>query len=98
MRFPSLLTNREKVQGELQRLTQATGTASSPAVSSDGKRMVYITTRSGTAQVHFKDLRSAKDMAITTAGPDKSAPTISPDGTAVAYVDAVKPNVGGIFA
>ena len=91
-------TKGAKVTGELERLTQDQGFALSPAVSRDGKRLVYISTRSGNADVYLKDFATGKETVIAMGPPDKSVPSISPDGSAVAYVDSVTPKVAGIFS
>jgi eukaryotic-like serine/threonine-protein kinase len=91
-------SNRALVKGELERVTQDPSAAFSPSVSLDGKRLVYISTRSGNANVWLKNLHTGKETAITASAPDKTSPSISQDGSAAAYVDIVNPRVAAIFS
>ena len=82
-------TRRVKITGELERVTQDAGAVLWPSSSRDGKRLVYTSNRTGNVDVYLKDRSTGKETAITATHSDKAAPSISPDGSMVAYVDTV---------
>jgi len=81
-----LQANQGKVVGEPQRLTQDADRDYRPSVSGDGKTMVFISERSGNADIWKKDLESGKETALTATPFTEEHPVITSDGKKVAYV------------
>jgi Tol biopolymer transport system component/tRNA A-37 threonylcarbamoyl transferase component Bud32 len=94
--------NRAKVTGELRRLTEDVGLALSPTISPDGKKVVFVSTRSGKEEIWLKDLTTDKETPMTLtpgdkASPYRSGPSISPDGSEVAYETTIGHKISGVF-
>lgn len=77
--------NRGKVTGDLQRLTQDAAVDSFPSVSADGKRVVFLSRRSGNSDVWLKDNDSGKETALTVTPGNETAPHVNQDGSKVVY-------------
>jgi len=77
--------NQGKLRGEIQRLTQSAAFDTNPSLSADGKRLVFLSSRSGTGNIWTKDLESGKETALGVTSSDRSSPIITPDGSRVAY-------------
>ncbi len=82
-----------RVAGALLNLTPGISYAAAPSISAAGTQLAYIAAQSKVWSVRTRDLAtgqeatlSAKDSA-TTPGARWLRPRISPDGSAVAYVD-----------
>jgi len=96
--------NQGKVVGEIERLTSDAGADFDPALSPDGSKLVWISSRSGSQEVWMKDLRNGEDSALTASRWNKYEPSFSPDGSRVAFGEVTKagawnlylvPSVGG---
>jgi Tol biopolymer transport system component len=55
------------------------------SLSADGRRLAFVSTRSGNADIWLKDLESGKETALTSTSADEFGPEISPDGNTVGY-------------
>jgi len=77
--------NRGKPRGTPQRLTKEAGSDIVRSISADGKRVAFISDRSGVTQVWAKDLVTGQERALTAGGTEKGQPQISPDGQLVAW-------------
>jgi Tol biopolymer transport system component len=78
-------TNRAKVLGEVQRLTQDVASDIRPSITGDGTRMVFNSNRLGNWDVWIKDLRTGKETALAATPADELNPKISLDGSTVVY-------------
>ena len=69
-----------------QRLTHSPGRDDWPSISADGRRVAFLSERSGSPRAWVRDLGSQLDIPVT--GPQTSAryPRISADGSKVAYL------------
>jgi Tol biopolymer transport system component len=76
--------NQGKPRGEPQKLTHASFDAGT-SLSADGRRLVFVSNRSGNRDVWLKDLTTGKETALTATPVDEEAPDITPDGTKVFY-------------
>jgi serine/threonine protein kinase/dipeptidyl aminopeptidase/acylaminoacyl peptidase len=74
-----------RVAGELQQVTSAAFDAHT-SLSADAKKLVFISTRAGNADVWIKDLVSGAEKALTATPAHKEQPEITADGTRVAYL------------
>jgi len=77
--------NQGKVTGEPRRVTQEAATDGRPSVSADGKKLGFLSDRSGNFDVWVKDLENGKETAVTLTPLDEDTPAISRDGSKVAY-------------
>jgi eukaryotic-like serine/threonine-protein kinase len=66
-----------------------------PAISSDGKRLVFVSNKSGNRDVWLKDLVKNQEVALSVAPVEESFPQITTDGSMVAYtaLENQKPNI-----
>lgn len=78
-------SNRGKALGEPQRLTQDAAVDFWPSVSTDGKRIAFLSNRSGNYDVWLKDIESGKETALTSTPENENSPHFSPDGAKVVY-------------
>ena len=70
----------------MQDLTHDAADDVSPSVSTDGKRMVFESNRTGKRVVWTKDLETGQEKALTNTPSGENLPLISADGSLVAYV------------
>ncbi len=89
-----LLTRTGKI---IKRLTKSWGIDLSPSFSPDGKKMAFVSKRSGTPQVHIMDLETAQVRRLTFEGRYNQSPTWSPEGDRIAFV-GMRKNAIDIFA
>jgi serine/threonine protein kinase/Tol biopolymer transport system component len=82
------IDHREGVAtGELARLTENPSVDVQPAISADGRRLVFASNRAGNSDVWAKNLRTGEETAITLSPVFESRPAITADGSKVAYND-----------
>jgi Tol biopolymer transport system component len=77
------------VGGEARRLTESTSLDIQPAISADGRQLVFASNRAGNFDVWSKDLKTGEERALTLSPAFESKPAISADGSKVAYNDWV---------
>ena len=70
-------------------LTQGNYRDTSPRLSPDGKRLAYLSNRSGKTQIYVRWLDSSQEAMITHAEQSPSNITWSPDGKSIAYTARV---------
>jgi Tol biopolymer transport system component len=75
--------NSGRVQGTMQPLTQAGGSQTMPASSSDGSRLVYQQRGPNLQEIRLREMSSGTERVLSVGS---ARPKISPDGTKVAYV------------
>jgi eukaryotic-like serine/threonine-protein kinase len=75
--------NKGKVRAELQRLTEDASTQDYPSLSANGKKLAFISFRSGNRDVWIKDLVAGKETPL--ANNPTHRPVLSADGSKVAY-------------
>jgi eukaryotic-like serine/threonine-protein kinase len=85
--------NQGKVTGEPKRLTQEAADDFDPSLSSDGNKMLWISSRSGNQEVWVRDLRTGEESPLTATRPVKYSPTFSPDGSRVSFSESPSWNV-----
>jgi Tol biopolymer transport system component len=85
--------NEGKVVGEPQQLTHGAAGDVMPALSPDGKKIVFVSLRPGSQEVWVKDLQTGQESALTATGVEKFQPIFSPDGSAVAFAEAPSQNI-----
>jgi Tol biopolymer transport system component len=85
--------NRGRVTGELKRLTQEAADDFFPALSRDGSKMVWVSSRSGSQEIWIRDLRSGEESALTASRLVKYLPAFSPDGSKVSFSESPSWNV-----
>ena len=69
----------------LRQLTEGTFRDSAPAFSPDGKKIAFLSNRSGTTQIHVMWLDTRETAQITRHDTEPSAPGWSPDGTRILF-------------
>ena len=77
--------NQGKVTGELKRLTQDNAADLHPALSPNGDKLVFVSSRSGSQEIWIRDLRSGELSALTASRSIKWRPRFSPDGSKVSF-------------
>ncbi|HTA71467.1 MAG TPA: protein kinase [Bryobacteraceae bacterium] len=77
--------NRGRVTGNLQRLTQNAAVDFWPSVSADGKKVVFLSGRSGNLHPWLLDIESGKETALSATSVNEFAPHLNPDGSKVVY-------------
>ncbi len=80
-------TDRGLVKGEMTQVTTGTAVNERPGISVDGKRLVFVSNRTGNGEIWFRDLESGKERALTSTPQSEYWPSISSDGTRVYYSD-----------
>jgi eukaryotic-like serine/threonine-protein kinase len=78
-------TNRGLARGNMQRLTEDSGTNFYPSATLDGSRMVFVSDRRGPSEVWFKDFAHGTEKAIFGSAGSAHQPSISADGSTVIY-------------
>ncbi len=78
-------TNRGLARGNMQRLTEDSGSNFYPSASRDGSRMVFVSDRRGPSEVWFKDSAHGTEKAIFGSAGSAHQPSISADGSTVIY-------------
>jgi serine/threonine protein kinase/Tol biopolymer transport system component len=84
-----VVANEGKITGELQQLTRGEVSDIWPYASSSGKRIVFVSNRTGSNQVWQKDLDSGKEVALTATRNALDEAIITRDGTRVAYAESI---------
>ncbi len=69
----------------LRQLTEGTFRDSSPAFSPDGKKIAFLSNRSGSSQIHVMWVDTREMAQLTRLDTDPSAPLWSPDGSRIAF-------------
>jgi serine/threonine protein kinase len=77
--------DQAKVTGEMRPLAETGSFDISPALSGDGKKLVFISNRSGHGDVWMKDLTAGSEVAVTATSSDKDLPKANRDGSEIAY-------------
>jgi len=91
-----------KVGTELKRLTDDVAADSMATVSNDGRRITFLSNRTGSYQVWVRELETGKEQMLTRGQSGKAFPLISGDGSKIAYADEnqrdiyVVPTKGGV--
>jgi TolB protein len=62
------------------------GGGSSPAWSSDGRRLAFVASHSGAAQIYVQDSAGGKAVRVTPLGLTSVSPVWSPDGRQIAFL------------
>jgi Tol biopolymer transport system component len=74
------------VLGDLQQITRNAATYDAqPSISSSGKKLVFVSNRSGNRDVWIKDLESGGEVALTNTTVLEGYPRISGEGSKVVY-------------
>ena len=74
-----------KASGPPQRLTQDAAPNYQPDISWDGKILVFLSSRSGHAEVYLRNLETGRESRLTTTRSGAGRPALRHDGSAVIY-------------
>lgn len=75
----------QRPAGQPQQLTDSAAADYWPSSSADGRRIAFISTRGGAADVWVKDLVTGEERGLTATPNGERTAEISPDGSRVAY-------------
>ena len=78
-------TGRVPRGAELTRLTSHAGEDSHPSLSNDGKKVAFVSTRSGNQDIWLMDLEAQNEINLTATPGDERWPKTSLTGSRVAY-------------
>jgi serine/threonine protein kinase len=74
-----------RAKGPPAQLTRDLAADHMPSMSADGKELVFVSWRSGNADIWIKNLESGKEKPLTESPAQEISPKISPDGSLVSY-------------
>ena len=74
-----------RVKGPPEQLTHDLAADYLPSMSADGKKLAFVSLRSGNPDIWMKDLESGKEKPLTESPAEEISPRISPDGSLVSY-------------
>ena len=77
--------------GEARQLTTSAAADFSPRWSPDGRKLAFVSTRSGAAQIWLLPLSGGEARQLTTTSTGASGPVWSPDGQWIAFASEVYP-------
>jgi Tol biopolymer transport system component len=80
-----IAADEAKALGVPQRLTENAASDYNADLSASGKRLAFISTRTGVAQVWLKNLETGEETALTSSATEKYGPKFSPDGSELTY-------------
>jgi eukaryotic-like serine/threonine-protein kinase len=78
-------TSLGRVKGPLEQLTHNLAADYSHSMSADGKKLAFVSWRSGNPDIWIKDLESGKEKPLTESPAEEYLPMISPDGSLVSF-------------
>lgn len=68
------------------RLTNSSAGNTEPAVSPDGTKVVFTSTRDGNAEIYVMNIDGSNQTRLTNNGASDSMPSWSPDGTKIVFI------------
>jgi eukaryotic-like serine/threonine-protein kinase len=74
-----------RITGPLRQLTWSAGADEDADLSPDGRRMVWVSARTGHQELWLREFDTGEERALTAGRQDKLWPRFSPDGTMVAF-------------
>jgi Tol biopolymer transport system component/predicted Ser/Thr protein kinase len=80
-----LEANAGRVTGELRQLTRDSAADFHPSLSADGRKMVFVSARSGNQEIWITDLETGVAWPLTASRGNKYSPGFSPDATKVSF-------------
>ncbi len=89
----------EPVRAEYTQLTSFADSATSPALSPDGRMLAFIRGEStffGPGQIYVKLLPDGEPVRLTDDDFNKMSPKFSPDGARIGYSTAIQSSTGGV--
>jgi Tol biopolymer transport system component len=72
----------------LRRATADSGTATDPAISPDGSRIAYVSTRDGNPEIYLMNADGTDQRRLTTEPQADGRPAFTPDGSEIVFQSA----------
>jgi serine/threonine protein kinase/Tol biopolymer transport system component len=91
LRTLPIQANTGRVTGRLEALTETDANSLRPSISHDGRRLVFVSDRSGNSELWLRDMDTGRDTALTATPWAESHPYITGDGSKVFYLSLEKP-------
>ena len=91
-------TNTGELTGELRRVTKTASVDSVRDISADGRRLVFLTDRTGHPEVWSHDFDTGAEKQLSDSPAAKRQPVITRDGQTVAFADDVEGRATSIYA
>ena len=82
----SIDANRAEVLGDPERVVSGLSHDLHPSISSDGRKLTYVSDRAGNFDVWLRDLTTGEDTPMTIGPEREGRATISPDGSMISFV------------
>jgi Tol biopolymer transport system component len=86
-----------KILGAPEKLSDTLAEEEYPSISLDGRRMAFLSTRSGRREVWVEDLETHTRRRLTDDGKPKDRALISPDGSSVVYHRLESPGTDALW-
>jgi hypothetical protein len=84
-------SNRGRPTGRPQRITHNLAIDEWPSTSRDGRKLLYLSHRSGAPEIWLKDFTANTETALTADGAAKNWPEIFPDGSSYYFTRQERP-------
>ena len=78
-------SSQGKVLGPPEPLTRGAVVEGRPAISADGRKVAFLSNRSGNVDVWLRDMTNGKEIAVTGTPGDESHPRLTRDGARLFY-------------
>ena len=85
--FP-VAADEARLAGGPRRLTDNAAQDYGTSLSGDGRKLVFLSNRTGFWQVWLKDLEVGEETALTSSAREKFLPVLSPDGSQLTYAES----------
>lgn len=80
--------DQARLAGSPQRLTDNAAQDHSGSLSANGRKLAFLSNRTGFTQVWLRDLETGEETALTSSATEKYGPILSADGSQLTYAES----------